>query len=287
MPDSSKGPTTTQHRLCAFPINDLQRCFPEGATLAGVELCPVPSSKRIRLNRVPDTFLTAEWKHILMLNYAVDPFVLASFVPYGTELDFFEGRTYISLIGFEFNRTRLLGFRVPFHQSFEEVNVRFYVRRGEKRGVVFIRELVPKRAVAAIARWAFNEKYLRVPMTHRIETRPDGDIAKAEFAWRFGLERFVMKAETEGASFLAAAGSESKFITEHYWGYAAQKDGGSLEYEVQHPQWRVWKTKQASFTGDAAGLYGVEVARILARDPDSAFLANGSAVTVSKGTRIT
>jgi uncharacterized protein YqjF (DUF2071 family) len=232
------------------------------------------------------TFLTAEWKNLLMLNYAVDSSLLERYVPSGTELDVFEGRTYISLIGFEFNRTRLLGFRVPFHQSFEEVNVRFYVRRGEKRGVVFLRELVPKRTVAAIARWAFNEKYLRVPMTHRIETGANGDIAKAEYAWRFGPERFVMKAETEGESFLAAEGSESQFITEHYWGYAAQKDGGCLEYEVQHPQWLVWKTKQASFSGNAAGLYGVEIARILAREPDSAFLANGSAVTVSKGMRI-
>jgi hypothetical protein len=141
--------------------------------------------------------------------------------------------------------------------------------------------------VAAVARWAFNEKYLRVPMSHRIETRPDEDIARAEFSWRFGAERFVMSAETEGAGYLAAEGSESQFITEHYWGYAAQTDGGSLEYEVQHPQWRVWKTRQASFSGDATGLYDADIARILAREPDSAFLANGSAVTVSKGTRIT
>jgi len=232
------------------------------------------------------TFLTAEWKNLLMLNYAVDPSVLARFVPNGTELDTFEGRTYLSLIGFEFNRTRLLGFPVPFYQSFEEVNLRFYVRRASRRGAVFIRELVPKRAVAAVARWAFNEKYLRVPMSHRIEMRPDGDVAKAEYAWRLGRERFLMKAETEGASYLAAEGSESQFITEHYWGYAAQAEGGSLEYEVQHPQWRVWKTKDVSFSGNAAGLYGDEIALILARAPDSAFLAEGSPVKVSKGMKI-
>jgi len=234
----------------------------------------------------PRTFLTAEWKNLLMLNYAVDPAILAPFVPSGTELDTFEGKTYISLIGFEFNRTRLLGFRVPFHQSFEEVNVRFYVRRGEKRGVVFIRELVPRRAVAAIARWAFNEKYLRVPMSHRIVKRANGDIATAEFAWRHSGERFRMSAETEGDGYLAAEGSESQFITEHYWGYAAQGEGGCIEYEVQHPQWRVWKTKNVSFSGIADRLYGAGIARVLAREPDSAFLAEGSAVTVFKGTRI-
>jgi hypothetical protein len=232
------------------------------------------------------TFLTAEWNHLVMLNYAVDPALLAPLVPAGTELDFFAGKTYISLIGFLFNRTRLLGFPIPFHQSFEEVNVRFYVRRGLKRGVVFIRELVPKRAVAAIARWVFNEKYLRVPMAHRIETRGNGIVERAEYNWRSGRERCAMSIETEGPGYLPAEGSEAEFITEHYWGYAAQKDGGCLEYEVQHPQWNVWNAKRAAFIGDATTIYGAEIARILAKEPDSAFLANGSAVTVSKGTRI-
>lgn len=235
------------------------------------------------LNRI---FLTAKWLNLLMLNYAVDASVLKRFVPSGTELDTFERRTYLSLVGFQFNRTRVLGFAIPFHQNFEEVNVRFYVRRGSKRGVVFIRELVPRRAIAAVARWVFNEKYQRVPMSHQIETRPDGEVAKAEYAWCAGRETCVMSIETEGPSFLPEEGSASQFITEHYWGYAAQADCGCLEYEVQHPQWSVWKAKQAGFVGKATALYGAEIARILTREPDSAFLAKGSAVTVSKGTRI-
>jgi hypothetical protein len=233
------------------------------------------------------TFLTADWRNLVMLNYAVDPALLAPLVPSGTELDFYDGKTWLSLIGFEFNRTRVLGFRIPFHQSFEEVNVRFYVRRGSRRGVVFIRELVPKRAVAAIARWAFNEKYQRVPMSHRMENRADGEVGRAEYAWRSGSEQCAMKMETEGTSFLPDEGSKSQFITEHYWGYAAQKDGGCLEYEVQHPQWIVWNARHAKFSGDAAALYGDQIAQILEREPDSAFLAQGSAVTVFKGTRIT
>jgi len=232
------------------------------------------------------TFLSAVWNNLAMFNYAVEPSLLERFVPSGTELDTFAGKTYLSLIGFEFNHTRVLGFAVPFHQDFEEVNVRFYVRRGEKRGVVFICELVPKRAIAAVARWVFNEKYSRVPMSHRVETRPNGEVIGAEFAWRAGRERCAMTIETEGGSFLPADGSESQFITEHYWGYAAQKDGGSLEYEVQHPQWPVWKAKQAGFSGDATAIYGAEIGRILTREPDSAFLAKGSPVTVSKGMRI-
>ncbi|HEV8413766.1 MAG TPA: DUF2071 domain-containing protein [Bryobacteraceae bacterium] len=224
-------------------------------------------------------FLTAEWKNLLMLNYSVDPSLLEPLVPAGTELDAFEGKTYLSLVGFEFNRTRVLGFAVPFHQNFEEVNLRFYVRRGPKRGVVFIRELVPKYAVAAIARWAFNENYSSVPMSHRVEA------GRVEYSWKLESDRCVMKIETEGETFIPPEGSLSQFITEHYWGYTTQK-GGSLEYEVQHPPWRVWNAKRAGFSGDAAGLYGAEIAQILTREPDSGFLALGSPVTVFKSTRI-
>jgi uncharacterized protein YqjF (DUF2071 family) len=206
--------------------------------------------------------------------------VLEPFVPAGTELDAFEGKTYLSLVGFEFNRTRVLGFAVPFHQNFEEVNLRFYVRRRSKRGVVFIRELVPKYAVAVVARLLFKENYSCVPMSHRAEA------GKVEYAWKLGSRRCVMKIETDGENFVPSEGSLSQFITEHYWGYTTHKGGGSLEYEVQHPPWRVWNAKEASFSGNADGLYGPEIAQILTREPDSAFLAQGSPVTVFKSTKI-
>jgi uncharacterized protein YqjF (DUF2071 family) len=169
---------------------------------------------------------------------------------------------------------------VPFHQNFEEVNLRFYVRRRSKRGVVFIRELVPKYAVAVVARLLFKENYSCVPMSHRAEA------GKVEYAWKLGSRRCVMKIETDGENFVPSEGSLSQFITEHYWGYTTHKGGGSLEYEVQHPPWRVWNAKQASFSGNADGLYGPEIAQILTREPDSAFLAQGSPVTVFKSTKI-
>lgn len=236
--------------------------------------------------KVNDIFLTAEWKHLLMLNYSVSPSMLQPFVPAGTEIDSFQGKTYLSLIGFEFNRTCLAGIPIPFHQSFEEVNVRFYVRRDSKRGVVFIRELVPKRAVAAIARWAFNENYHRVPMSHCIKARPNGEIASAEFTWGSGASRCVMSIETEGPSCVPSEGSLSQFITEHYWGYAAQEDGGCIEYEVQHPRWPVWSARTAGLSGNSAAHYPATLAEAFSNPPDSAFLAQGSSVTVFKGKRI-
>ncbi len=231
-------------------------------------------------------FLTAEWKNLVMLNYAVDASLLERFVPAGTELDSFEGTIYLSLVGFEFNRTRIFGCPVPFHQAFEEVNLRFYVRRSSKRGVVFIRELVPKYMVAAIARFAFNENYSCLPMSHQIVSHADRGATEAEYTWASGRDRCMMRVETEEPSFLPVDGILSQFITEHYWGYAAQPDGGCLEYEVQHVQWSIRNAKRAEFAGNFAGLFGAEIARALTRNPDSAFLAEGSPVTVFRRTRI-
>lgn len=234
----------------------------------------------------PGVFLTAEWLNLVMLNYAVDPARLDRFVPAGTELDSFEGLTYLSLIGFEFNRTRMSGVSIPFHGSFEEVNLRFYVRRASRRGVVFIRELVPKRAVAAVARFAFGENYACVPMSHSIRTQAGTDSIAAEYSWGAGAGRCTMQLESGGPAFLPAEGSLSQFITEHYWGYAARPGGGCLEYEVQHPRWQVREATTAGFAGDAAPYYGKEFANVIAGVPNSAFLAEGSAVTVFRGARI-
>ena len=218
-----------------------------------------------------------------MLNYAVDPALLRSFVPAGTELDSHEGLTYASLIGFEFNKTRLLGRAVPFHQSFEEVNLRFYVRRGTRRGVVFIRELVPKVAVTAIARFAYGENYSCVPMSHRIETN-SGELT-VEYSWGSGAARCSISVTSSRDAYLPAQGSLSEFITEHYWGYAV-RNSRTVEYQVDHPQWLVKEADAAEFSGDAAKHYGLDFAQVLTRPPDSAFFAEGSPVTVFKGTPI-
>lgn len=234
----------------------------------------------------PGVFLTANWRNVLMLNYAVDPILVRRFVPAGTELDAFEGDTYVSLVGFEFEHTRIAGFPIPFHGSFEEVNLRFYVKREARRGVVFVRELVPKYAVAAIARFLYGENYSRAPMSHRIRVQPGGQVVEAEYSWGSGPNLCSMRIEIEKPSFLPREGSLGQFITEHYWGYSAQSDGGCLEYEVQHPQWRVRQAKDAKFSGDAALFYGADFGRVLMRPPDSAFLAEGSGVSVFSATKV-
>ncbi len=133
---------------------------------------------------------------------------------------------------------------------------------------------------------AFNENYSRVPMSHRLDFDSTGNPTNAEYHWGIGPNRCSMRTRIDGPSFLPPDNSASQFITEHYWGYAAQRDGGCKEYEVKHPQWRVWNAEHAVFSGNAIGFYGAKFAEVLTRNPDSAFLAKGSPVTVSKGIRI-
>jgi len=220
-------------------------------------------------------FLIAEWRDIAMLNYAADPALVEPFVPRGTEIDFFNGRTYISLVGFQFLRTRIVGIPVPRHQNFPEVNLRIYVRRGDRRGVVFLREIVPKYAVAALARIAYGENYIALPMSSELH----GPLV--EYRWRYRGCWNALHLETGSEAALPAAGSHEEFVAEHYWGYSQGR-----EYRVEHEPWKIRGAIRARFEGDARELYGAAFGELLAREPDSAFVAEGSAVNVFRPERI-
>ena len=227
-------------------------------------------------------FLSAEWRNLAMLNFRVDPAILARFVPRGTELDFFQGTTYISVVGFQFLRTRIFGvLPVPFHVNFDEVNLRFYVRRREgdevRRGVVFVKEVVPRRAIACVARWSYGEKYIACPMRHEIS---GAQSPSARYEWKFQNKWCGMGATAASIPLLPQEGSLEQFITEHYWGYSTKRGGRSVEYRVSHAPWRVWTASKARFEGDGAAMYGEVFDECLSRPPDSAFIAEGSKVEV-------
>lgn len=242
-----------------------------------------------RVVGVPGPFLTAQWLDLLMLNFAVDPQLLAPYVPAGTDLDLFQGEALVSVVGFRFTDTRVLGVPLPWHRDFEEVNLRFYVRRrgpdGMRRAVVFISELVPRRAIAWVARAWYNEPYRALPMRHAVEAHDGARTVRYE--WREGGVWTGLGARTRGASAALVPGSEAEFITEHYWGYTRQRDGGTVEYEVVHPPWRVWQAYDAALSGDIATTYGSAFAQSLAAPPRSAFVAEGSGITVFRPRRLT
>ena len=216
-----------------------------------------------------------------MINYAVDPKILTALVPPGTEIDFDNGETFLSVVGFLFLDTRLLGLPIPLHRDFEEVNLRFYVRKKSadtwRRGVVFVRELVPKRAIATIARVFYGEPYLALPMDHDIEHK-DGTL-KVEYSWKRGRKTESIKMSATGEAQIIPAGSHAEFITEHYWGYTCVRSGCS-EYRVEHPRWKVWSADTFEFSADVANLYGEQFVEPLSAKPRSAFIADGSPIQV-------
>jgi uncharacterized protein YqjF (DUF2071 family) len=235
-------------------------------------------------------FLTAEWRHLVLVNFHVPPALLQPLVPRGTELDTHDGHAFISLVGFRFLNTRVLGWRIPFHEHFDEINLRFYVRRaaaGEvRRAVTFVREIVPRRAIALVARALYNEPYTSWPMRSHLRLSEDDHPNHARYAWRSDGAWHELSLEATGEAALPAPGSDAAFITEHYWGYTRQRDGGTIEYQVLHPTWRLRRASAVQVSGDMAKVYGGAFGEILTGQPASAFLAEGSAVSVWRPVRV-
>ena len=236
-----------------------------------------------RRTRGMKPFLTANWRYLAMLNYVVEPALVEPLVPVGTEIDYENGETFVSIVGFLFLDTRLLGFPIPLHRDFEEVNLRFYVRRKSadtwRRGVVFVRELVPRRVIALVARAFYGERYFALPMKHNIE-HVDAKLS-VEYCWRRGKKWEFLKMSAAGEPQSISAGSHAEFITEHYWGYTCVRDGCS-EYRVEHPRWKIWNAASFEFNAEVATLYGQQFAETLSQPPRSAFIADGSPITVQK-----
>lgn len=235
------------------------------------------------------SFLTAQWRYLAMLNYEVDPAVLAPFVPKGTSLDDESGRHYVSLVGFLFLDTRIFGFPAIFHDSFEEVNLRFYVRRElpreSRRGVVFIREIVSRPLVAETAKLTYNEPYTIAPTRHTLVRTAD-ELESVEYS--FGPSnracRFALR--PDGPSVPLLRESHEEFIAERAWGFTRQRDGGTIEYAVDHPRWNVWRNARWELDGPLDDFYSQPFSSILSTTPASAFIAEGSAVTVHLPQRI-
>ena len=215
-----------------------------------------------------------------MLDYEVDPAVLRDRVPAGVALDLFEGRALVTVVGFRFLATRVLGLAIPGHRDFDEVNLRFYVRRelpgGEVRhGVTFVRELVPRLAIALVARAVFNEPYRAVPMRHSVASD------RRSYEWRTGGVWQGVSATTVGAPEVPPGASREAFVTQRHWGYTRQRDGRTIEYEVKHELWRVWQVESPQLAADVATLWGDAFVPTLSGRPVGALVADGSPVTVS------
>ena len=231
---------------------------------------------------MPNKFLTAEWNNLIMANYVIDPKILEPYLPPKTELDFFNGVCYVSVIGFMFEKTKILGLSFPFHVNFEEVNLRFYVRvkhgNGWKRGAVFIKEIVPKFAITLVANILYREKYVTLPMRH-FHNESENEI-NLGYHWKFKGVWNKLEATTEKITSPLIQGSKEQFIAEHYWGYAKYSNKTTFEYGVQHPSWLIHNVKSYKIECDFEKLYGEQFAFLNENPADSVFMAKGSAVSI-------
>ena len=236
------------------------------------------------------SFLTAEWRRLVFLNYRVEPEVLNPFLPAHTQLDIWNDTCYVSVVGFMFLHTRLKGVRIPWHVNFEEINLRFYVQRndpslGWKRGTVFISEIVPKPAIAWVANTIYKEHYTRRPMRHKWQ-KTENEL-QTEYSWRNAGRWNGFGVQSKKTPVDLKAGSEAEFITEHYWGYSPRDARRTIEYQVEHPRWQVYPIDSWFCDVDFGTVYGAAFAHLSVAEPLSVFLAEGSPVTVRERKIIT
>lgn len=227
-------------------------------------------------------FLSARWENLIMANYEVTPEVLIPHLPQGVELDFYHDKTYVSLVGFMFKKTSLFNIPIPFLGTFEEINLRFYVKRIDggiiKRGVVFINETVPYKAVAWLANRLYKEKYIAIPTKNLIAV--SNSTKNIKYAWKINNAWNHLEVSANNVRQEMLPESIEEFIFEHYFRYTRINEQLSQEYEVNHPRWFVNKVKDYSIHCDFKSMYGSDFSFLNEREPDSVIIAEGSPVTV-------
>lgn len=228
-------------------------------------------------------FLKARWENIVMINYIVPPSLLLPYLPKGIELDLFENNAYVSLVGFMFKKTKLFNIPIPYFGNFEEINLRFYVKRKNdnqlKRGVVFINETVPYKIVAYLANKLYHESYSTVSTKHRWEFT--SELKKIDYQWKIRKNWNRIYVEAKKSSYTILKGRLEEFIYEHYYGYAKINDHETEEYKIHHPSWRVNDVLLSDIQCDFKAMYGSSFECLNTIKPQSVFIAEGSDVQIN------
>lgn len=239
-------------------------------------------------------FLTAAWRNLVMLNFEIEPHVVEPYVPRGVELDLFAGRAIVSIVAFEFENAKFYGIPAPLCRRIPEVNLRIYVQRSvrdrRRPGVVFVKEIAPRRAIsmATVANRCYHEHYQMMPMRYAITPAKVGSGKRYHYAWKYkGLWNEV-DVTASGAPFRPHSDSEEAFVIDHWFAYTRQPDGSCVERQVAHAPWSIRHvdSEHAHFVCDAAKIYGPAFASALNRPPTSTFVSSGSAVGVFRGSRV-
>ena len=244
-----------------------------------LQSCVMSASEPLVLSESGCAFLSARWERLCLFNYSVEPESLSAYLPPGLSLDLLDGRAHVSLVAFDFLKTRVFGVSWPYFRNFPEINLRFYVREGERRGVAFIRELVPNPLVAWVARLLYNEPYYSLRMKSEVERA--AELMSVRHTITSGKSQHSLLVRAQAEPIEAGVDEEAEFFKEHSWGYGTSRRGALVRYEVRHPLWRTHPVESYELEWDFGAVYGSQWSFLNQETPRSVYLAEGSAVVVS------
>lgn len=225
--------------------------------------------------------MKCEWRKLAFFSYVVPSEILKPYLPPNTELDFYNGDCYVSLVGFQFKNVKIAGIQVPFHSDFEEINFRFYVKRFDgnkwRHGVVFIREIVDRPALSVLANTMLNEHYQTLPTGQEINDEPGKLTVK--YSWEIDQRKDQLEVQTENTPSAMPEHGESKFLIHRLWAYGKQDEETTYQYSISHPEWPTYKVDQYSISVDFMQ-FGAGFSFLNGAIPRSVMLAEGSKVKV-------
>lgn len=233
--------------------------------------------------------LTCQWRKLAFFNYIVSPEIIEKYLPRHTEIDFFNGQCFVSLVGFQFKDVAIEGIKVPFHTDFEEINLRCYVRhfdgQGWRQGTVFLSEIADKRLLTALANSLYNENYRTMPTKHSQKEAPQGN--QYGYYWKSENQWQQMEVSTATRPVSVDPESETAFLIHKLWGYGKHNEQQTNQYQIDHPLWQVYPVQQYSLEVDFSKIFGPEFAHLKGRKPHSVILAEGSPINVIGTSKIT
>jgi uncharacterized protein len=222
-------------------------------------------------------FLSARWENLILLTYAVDPATLTNLLPPGVTLDTIKGNAFVSLVAFDFLETKVKGIKFPFHTNFPEINLRYYVRYKEKRGVMFVKEFVPPSFISLFANLLYNEKYSSATLKSSISK---GDKILLNHTLKYRGKKYELNIEASDKPYMPPEESAEHFFKEHEWGFGTTRSGKPLVYRVEHPFWKIFPVIKFDHNFDFEAIYGKKWASLNEKTPVNITFAEGSEVRI-------